>query len=223
MTSPTATMVLDVLAAKPNEDIFKAVPKLKDIKCFMDYRKNPDPDVPVNELIKYVALLYSKDSILNQKPMEDLPNRMLKAAKLSGLDPENEKVISNVFQLQQTCTTITIKAVEEGEEDSEEHVYEDRISDLVSGFLIYQGNYAWSDFCATAIQMDENIRIRLKPIESNRGDKEIIEASTKKKLLKEHFSEYREDIKKLELELFADHENVKEIVRRKRTTLESMV
>ena len=218
MTSATATMLLDVLAAKPNEDIFKAVPKLTDIKCFVDYRKNPDPDVPMKELITYVVLLYSKDSILNQKPMEDLPNRRLKAAKLSGLNPEDEKVISNVFEFKQTHKIIPAKT----DEEDDEHVYEDRISDLVGGYLIHQAQYAWSDFCATAIQMDENIRIRLRPIESN-SDKEIIEASTKKKLLKDHFSGYREDIKKLELELFSDHDNVKEIVKRKRTTLESMV
>jgi len=216
MTSPTATMVLDVLAAKPNEDIFKAVPKLKDIKCFTDYIKNPDPDVPTKELFTYVVLLYSKDSILSKKPMEDLPNRRLKAAKLAGLDPENEKIISNVFELQQTKTTIPAKT----EDDEDETIYEDRISDLVGGYLIHQSNYAWSDRMATEAQLDENIRIRLKPIESGRGDKEVIEASTKKMLLTDHFSKYREIVKKLDNEIFADHENVKDKVKKIKVSLE---
>ncbi len=219
--SPSASMQLDVLGAKPGEDLLEYCPRLKDIRCFVDYLKDPDPVIDKYKLIAYVVLLYSKDSILNRKPMEDLPNRRLKAARLAGLDAENEDVIHRVFELGQTEEKKT-KTDENGKEYIET-TYKDRISDLVCSYIIYQGHYDWSDRVAIEAQMDENLRIRLKSIESTKGDKDIIEASTKKYLLTDHFSEYKAKLKKLDSEIFTDHENVKEKTKRKRVTLEGMV
>jgi hypothetical protein len=125
---------------------------------------------------------------------------MVKAAKTAGLDPDAKKIQEKILGL--------------GSE---------ALRELIFQFLIYQSNYSWSNRCAIEAQMDENIKIRLKPIESDKGDKDIIDASTKKNLLTEHFAEYQDTIRKLDNEIFSDHETIRDSSVRKKTTLESLI
>ena len=216
-------MSLDVLGAKPGEDLFEYCPKLKDIRCFTDYKKDPDPAIDTNQLIAYVVLLYSKDSILNKtKPIEDLPNRRLKAARMAGLDSDNKEVISNLFELSQTYDKV--KKTDENGKEYYDEIPRNRISDLISDYVIYQNHWPWADRCATESQMEENIKIRFKPIESNKGDKEIIEADGKKFSLSDHFDVYEEKLRNRDKEIFGDHDDVKgHAVKRRRVTLENQV
>ena len=72
--------------------------------------------------------------------------------------------------------------------------------------------------------MEENIKIRFKPIESNKGDKEIIEADGKKFSLSDHFDVYEEKLRNRDKEIFGDHDDIKgHAVKRRRVTLESQV
>lgn len=190
--------MIDVLNL-PNGDIFKVCPEIKDIPCFVKFDKESG-GLPVREAIIYTILLYTKDSFLNKKPMEPLPTRRVKAAKLAGLDPEKPTIQNDIFNM-----------------DSRE------FDSLVVDFLIYQSSSQWSHRCAVETQMDENLRIRFKPIESEKGDKDIIEASTKKFMLTEHYSKYNDIVKKLDNEIFLDHEGVRDSAVRKRTSLESLI
>lgn len=152
-------MSIDILSAQPGQDVFDACPQLGSIDCFLEYRKDPDPIVPVNELIAYVILLYSKDSILNKKPMDPLPTRRMKAARMAGLDVSDKAVIARVFDLESIEKEIRD---ENGKYLRTEWKYP--IADLITEYLIYQNHYTWSDRVSVELQMQENIRIRMAPI-----------------------------------------------------------
>lgn len=214
-------MYLDVL--KYSDDVF-ALERLSDIRCFTEYRDNPEKSIDVNSLIKYTVLLYSKDSILNRKPMAQLAERRLKAARMADLDAESPKVIDLVFSL-----------------------YSPKVRDLILDYLIHQNQMLWSERCIIEAQIQENQRIRLKPIqnkavpakprskpkkdeefeepeqEEGSDDKYILEASNKKSSLTDHFTKYYELIKKYDAEIFGDHETEKEAAnKRERKSLESI-
>lgn len=193
--------MIDVLNL-PSGDIFDVCPPFKEITCFVDFSENKEKRgiLPLRETLLYVYMLYTKDSFLNKKPPDDLSIRKIKAAKLAGLEPDHQIVQNDIFGLNNEA-----------------------IQDLVCSYLISQGSASWSNRCAIEAQMEENIRIRFKPIESDKGDKDTIDASTKKYLLTEHFAKYQEQNRRLDREIFIDHEDVKDIAVRKRTTLESLI
>ena len=190
-------MSLDVLGAKPGEDLFEYCPKLKDIRCFTDYKKDPDPAIDTEKLIAYVVLLYSKDSFLNKRPIENLRDRRTKAATLVGLDYEDERIIQYLFNLDN-----------------------DKILDLILGYLIYQNNTLWTERTTIEIQMDESQRIRMRPVDSDK-DKDLLEAFNKKASLTLHFATWYKILKEYDAEIFFDHDDVKEKNKRQRTSLEA--
>lgn len=190
----------DVLNLPPG-DILKAWPQVTDIRSLAEFivrQKDVEQDerVPIRETIIYIVLLYSKDSFLNKKPVEHLQNRILKAAKLAGLDPEDEKIQRAIFDL-----------------DSEE------VRNTVVDYLIEQDDSNWSNRCAIAAQMAENLRIRFKPIEKEKADKDIIN----KHLLTQHYRDFSNEIKKLDAEIFIGHDKIRDEAVRKRSTLESLI
>ncbi len=192
--------MLDVLNI-PAGDIFKACPGLKDIPCFVDFRtkaeKAPKEDrVPVRETILYVYLLYTKDSFINKKPPEPLQTRNIKAAKLAGLNPDDEAIRKAILELEN-----------------------DSVRGIVADYLIFQNVSRWSNRCVIEAQMAENLRIRLTPIENGRADKEILN----KHVLTEHYNDYEAHIKNIDLDMFLDHDAVRDFAVKKRTTLESLV
>lgn len=185
----------------PQGDILAAWPKVTDFRCFVDFmsaqkKAEQEDRVPIRETIIYIVLLYTKDSFLNKKPVEHLQNRILKAAKLAGLDSDDEKIQRAVFDLD----------------------HEDVLTTVVD-YLIEQNDAEWSDRCAIAAQMRENLRIRFKPIEKEKAEKEILN----KHLLTTHYNDYKNNIKKLDAEIFLGHDKVKNEAVRKRSTLEALV
>lgn len=199
--------MIDVLNLPPG-DIFQVCPELKEIVCFQEFSKI-DSGLPLRETLIYVYLLYTKDSFLNKKPMRVLSDRRIKAAKLAGFDPDSKLVVKSIFAID----TLMPEAAKSHE----------ILDDLIVKYLIHQSSHEWSDRCSIEAQMEENLRIRFKPIESDKGDKDIIEASTKKFVLTEQFSKYKETIRKRDLEIFADHADIQKTAVRKKTSLESLV
>jgi len=186
----------------PAGDLLRVWPGICDIRHFAEFLNeqraaDEDDRVPIRETIVYVILLYSKDSFLNKKPVEDLQTRIAKAAKLAGLDGENESIQKAIFYLGN-----------------------DYVRELVVEYLISQNVPNWSNRCALDAQMAENLRIRFKPIQSEKANNDILN----KHVLTEHYRDYANEIKKLDSEIFLGHENVRdEAVIRKRTTIESLV
>lgn len=222
-TTPTSSMYLDVL--KYQDDVF-ADERLNEIKAFHDYIKNQERQFDVNAIITYVVLLYSKDSILNKKPMAQLKDRRVRAATLAGLNVEQTTVQELLFDL-----------------------LSEPVRDLIIDYLLWQNDPEWTERCIIDAQLEENRRIRLKPIQNKtttpapkkkrkkdeeefdidgevdptQDDNYIITASDKKFKLTTQAEEYSAMIKKLDLIIFLDHDQVKSAaIRRKRNTLESM-
>lgn len=216
MQSPQ--MYLDVTGHK---DVF-SMGRIREVPCFEAYRKDPDSSLDPSKVVKYVVLLYSRDSILNRRPMPPLTERREIAAGMSDLDPSNQDVIDNLFDL-----------------------YSEKIRDLIIDYLIHQNVILWTERCILEAQIQENQRIRLKPVQNKSinkpkrkkkgeeeeedepsledDDKYLIEASNKKFALTPHFDKYYELIKKYDLEIFQDHDNVKaSATTRARRTMESM-
>ncbi len=185
----------------PSGDLLRVWPAICDIKHFAEFlnkqRAAEEIDrVPVRETIVYVILLYAKDSFLNKKPVEALQTRIIKAAKLAGLDGEDESIQKAVFYL--------------------DNPY---VRDLVVDYLISQNVSNWSNRCALEAQMAENLRIRFKPIQSEKANNDILN----KHVLTEHYRDYANEIKKLDAEIFIGHENVRDEAFRTRTSLESLI
>lgn len=185
----------------PAGDLLRVWPQICDIKHFAEFLNKQraaeqDDRVPVRETIVYVILLYSKDSFLNKKPIEALQSRIVKAAKLAGLDGEDELIQNAIFYLGNGY-----------------------VRDLVVDYLISQNIPNWSNRCALDAQMAENLRIRFKPIQSEKANNDILNKHT----LTEHYRDYANEIKKLDAEIFLGHENVRDEAVRTRTTLESLI
>ncbi len=219
--SPTSSMSIDIL--KDPEDVF-ANENLCEIKCFLDYQKSPETSLDVDKVVIFVVLLYSKDSILNKKPMPQLKDRKNKAAILAGLNPEQTEVQELVFGLISSS-----------------------VRDLIIDYVLYQNDPDWEERVVVEAQLDENVRARMKPIQNKTTaptnkkkkkqedellDDEMIEADDPKYLLEahdrkykltDHAERYRAIIKKLDSLIFVDNLDVKTAaVKRQRRTLESM-
>lgn len=152
--------------------------------------------VPLRETIIYIILLYDKESFLNKKPIAPLQVRINRAAAHAGLDPEDEKIQKAIFYL-----------------DNE------AVRNTVVDYLLFQNISKWSNRCAIEAQMAENLRIRFKPIENEKADKDIIN----KHLLTDHYRDYDNEIKKLDADIFMGHDNVKNEAVRTRSSIESMI
>jgi len=197
---------------------------LRNGECFLNYERDAEGDLPVKEVMTYVVLLYTKESFLNKKPMEPLKDRRVKAANIAGLSSDSDTVKDKIFDLGS-----------------------DKIRELILGYLIQQNQMIWMERCIIEAQILENQRIRFKPItnkvvapvagKKKKGeedidsggknielddDKYIVEASSKKAILTDHFSKYFDLLKKYDLEIFQDHEDVKAAVKKTRTTIESV-
>lgn len=201
----------------PHEDKIRGVP------CFESYRRDPDPSLDPSKVIKYVVLLYSQDSVLNSKPMPPLIERRERAAEMAGLNVSDQNVIDNLFDL-----------------------FSEKIRDLIIDYLIYQNRLVWTERCIIEAQIQENQRIRFKPIQNKTvikprkrkkkedenveddedptedDDKYIIEASNKKHELTSHYNTYNDLIQKYDTIIFQDHNSVKDAAVRRRRTLDSM-
>ena len=191
-------MAIDILRHTKSTDIMSDCKELAGIEAFMKYVQDPEPGIPITPLLVYVVLLYSKDSFLNKKPIEDLRTRKPKAADYAGL-VVTDQVRALVLSL--------------GSE---------KVLDLIHGYLIHQNSILWTERCTLESQIEESHRIRLAPVSAEK-DKDLLEAFNKKNSLTQHFSAWWSALKSYDAELFADHDDVKAAAKKKRITLESYV
>lgn len=84
-TDITASMRIDILAGLDAKVMTDHCPELKKIGAFIDFIQKGNGNVDFRkQVIAYIVLLYSKDSILNVEPIPRLKERQLKAAELVG-------------------------------------------------------------------------------------------------------------------------------------------
>lgn len=193
-------MAIDILRYSGSSDIVKDCKQLSDIECFVKYSVAPELELSTAKVVTYVVLLYSRDSFLNRKPLDELKIRKVKSAKMAGLDSENESVIRLLFELRS-----------------------EPVLNLITSYLIHQGNFAWMELIALQSQMEESIKLRMRPIDEGESkDKDIIEAFNKKAVATKHSQDWFSMSKSYEAEIFADHDDVKNQVKVKRSSLESL-
>ena len=166
--------------------LLKQIDGLQAIVEFCSVKKH----LKFKPVIRYLLLLYSKDSILNVKPMRPLQERQLKAAALAGF----EKNSKGEFHAQ-----VKFILFELGSED---------VFNFVFAYLIYQNNYIWSEICTLEQQLAENQRIRMRPVEADK-DKDIMAAMEKKSNLTKHYKDLHKNLQDSLNEFYGDHDEVK--------------
>jgi len=191
-------MAIDILRHTKSTDIMSDCKELAGIEAFVKYVQDPESGIPITPLFVYVVLLYSKDSFLNKKPIEDLGRRRAKAASLADLDAESTSVQSEVFELAS-----------------------DKVVDLILGYLIHQNYPTWVERCVIESQMHESQRIRIKSVNESK-DTDLMRAFERKAILTRHYEEWHNILKKYDAEIFADHEQLQAHAQRKRMTIESI-
>jgi len=214
-------VIIDVLKYKANPFLIRAI---AEHPAFTNYKADQEQSLPLEPLVSYIVLLYSKDSILNKKPMPPLAQRRRMACHEVGLDPNDENVKSLVFDLES-----------------------EKVREMILDYLISLNEYLWEERTILEAQIQENHKLRLKPIKNKTAqapkkkkkkeeedledeedkdreddDKYLLEASDKKSKLTDHFEKYYNLLKKYDAEIFGDHENVKESLKQPRKTLEDM-
>lgn len=214
-------MLIEILKHKDRPFSIRAV---AEHAAFVNYKADQEQSLPLDSLVSYVILLYSKDSILNKKPMLPLAQRRKAACLEVDLDPNDENVKSLVFDLQS-----------------------EKVRDMILEYLFSLNEYLWAERNILEIQIQENHKLRMKPIKNKTAqapkkkkkpveeefdlddddereddDKYLLEASDKKSKLTDHFEKYYALLKKYDAEIFGDHDNVKEAFKKTRKTLEDM-
>jgi hypothetical protein len=191
-------ILIDILKYKKSDDILKDCPEIGQMECFRQYMQDAEGSIPLTPLFIYVIYLYTLDSPINKRPILDLKIRKVRAAEIAGLDVENKVVQEMVFGL--------------GSE---------KVRNLIHEYLTSQQSILWTERCTLETQIEESQRIRLKPI-SSEGDKDALDAFNKKSAATKNFTEWYQNLKKIDAEIFAnDHTEVRDSVKKKRVTLES--
>jgi len=216
-------VIIDVVKHKENPFQLRAV---AEHQAFTKYKADPEQSLPTEALVAYVIYLYSKDSPLLTKPIPPLAQRRIMACREMGLDHDDENVKSLVFDLES-----------------------EKVQDLILGYLFSLNEYLWAERNILEIQIQENHKLRMKPIKNKTAqapkkkskkkeedefdvdledddreddDKYLLEASDKKSKLTDHFKKYYDLMRQYDLEIFGDHDNVKKASKKRRTTLESL-
>lgn len=193
MKSKTENMFIDIDSVPEGKNPVFEIEFLRNIDSWVKFDIG---FMPKEQLIRYLVVLYSYDSFLNQKTPIPLEERKARALSFSGA--EKDKVI----------------------EDSLLRLNDDVVLKMVLDFLIAQNNTLWIEIVTTEQQYEEAIGLRLQPIKRDAGDAAQLTASSKKKALRVDCKEMQADIETFYKKFYLDHNDVKEKVRRRATTLE---
>ncbi len=224
MKTISSDMSIDVLSSIKN--VFD-LDSVSQVKCFVEYKKNQEESIDINKLVCYVVMLYSQDSPLNKKPIPPLGERKIKAAVISGFDPDSEYISETVMELGSS-----------------------KVRDLVLDYMTSFFPVEWVERNIVSEQLYENQKIRLKPIQNKvveppkkkkkkpveesdvvdedidvtQDDKYVNETALKKYNLTGHVDKYISLIKKYDTIIFMDNADVKNAAaKRSRMSLESRI
>lgn len=154
--------------------------------------------VSKDKLVRYLVILYSYDSFLNKKNPTPLGERKKKALAFAGIE-NSEIITANLLDLENDVVLL-----------------------MVQDFLIAQRNNIWTEIATTEQQYEEAIRLRLQPIKRDAVDSSQLSAASKKKALRIDCKEMIGELDILYRKFYLDHNDVKDKVRRKATSLEML-
>jgi hypothetical protein len=163
---------------------------LKDVKGLYDMYIfcNTKKFLPFINVVKYILVLYSKDSWMNKKPMRPLEERQVKAAIYAGFEQKNGRFNEMVYALMELNS--------------------DKIFYFTFNYLIYQNDFLWSEICTLEQQMIENQKIRMKFI-TGKTDSDFIKMSKDKAPLTNVYREWYKAYQEYLGEFFGDHVEIK--------------
>ena len=113
---------------KSYQEARKCLKDIKGLRALNDFC-SVKVHLPFIQTVKYIILLYSKDSFLNKKPMRPLEERQHKAAHIAGFPKDGDKYHSQIRHVLFDLTS-------------------EQIFEFVFNYLIYQNDYVWSEICA---------------------------------------------------------------------------
>ncbi|MDX1628595.1 MAG: hypothetical protein R3345_07840 [Fulvivirga sp.] len=140
---------------------------------------------------KYIVLLYSEDSVLNERPPLTLKERQIKALKMAGFklkdNKPNQLVEKCLIQLQ------------------DRHIFE-----FIFEFLKRNKRFVWQEIISLESQMLENQQLRMRPVAEEKGAEEL-RAFERKDKLTEMYKRWEKELKAAYNEFYGDNENVRAI------------
>lgn len=192
--SPSACMTIDVLSVEAGQDVLNSIKGLNRIEEFRCYGGSLNGGLDRNKVIKYIVLLYSKDTILNERIPIPFAERQMKAHDYAGFD--------------------RIKKTGEINQEIEDRLLllnDDDLFDMVFAFMRFQNYNEWREIITLEHEIEELHKLRMRPIaeftkvtvSAKEGggskkvpvsDKDIMEAQKKKDTL---WKGYQERIKEL--------------------------
>lgn len=154
--------------------------------------------VEKQKLLRYIVVLYSHDSFLNMRNPIPLADRKQRALDFAEIE-ESDEVTNGLLLLE-----------------------DDIVLKMIQDFLIAQRNHLWTEIVTTEQQYEEAVRLRLQPIKNNGKDKEQLEAANKKRALRIDCKEMTGDLDTFYRKFYAGHDDVRDRVRKRATSLESL-
>ncbi len=187
--SATAGMKIDILSHIKDRNIFSSLPILKQFKDFVSYAKEPIKGLPVNQVIGYVVILYSEDSVLKKQPMPPLDQRQSLAAELVGFKTRkghyDKTVVDKLFDLN-----------------------DEKIFAMSFEYLMFQKSAEWQLLIATETLRLSCLKDMMKPTKSTND-------LMNKNKLKNTVKEYNDDINVQMKEIFEDHKKLMDVGKEK--------
>lgn len=193
--SLTKNMLVDIDAIPEGENAAMEIDFLRRI----DSWSMCDVDfVERPKLFRYMVALYSHDSFLNKRNQISLNDRKLQALHFAGIEMSGD-IESNLLNLENDIVLL-----------------------MVQDFLIAQNNNLWTEIVTTEQQYEEAVRLRLQPIDKKAKDKDQLDAAAKKKALRNDCKEMVAEIDRLYGKFYADHDDARDRVRVRATSLEQL-
>ena len=145
--SLTASMTIDILSVKDGSDIINSIRGLTRIDEFVKYKGSLNGGLDRNKAITYIILLYSKDSILNERIPIPFAERQMKAYDLAGFERH--------------------KRTGELDEDIEYRLLmlnDDELFEMVFAYMRFQNSNEWREIVTLEHELEEFHKLRMRPI-----------------------------------------------------------
>jgi len=183
-------MTIDPGKINSLEDIKKLFKHFKSFKDFVSEFKNEFP-IEIVPVVKYIVLLYSEDSFLNQTPPLSLAERRRSAAKIAKLP-----------QVEGQYTAMVKDAVFD--------LGNSFIFKFIFEYLIRERSHLWQDIITLETQMLENQMLRMRPLDEDKG-KDELRAFKDKDAMSEMYKKWRRQLSDLYDEFYGKNEKLRAI------------
>ena len=198
----TKSLTFKEMAINPDRIISE--PTIKNIfgeyECYSDlkFAMGLMTDLRMEEVVKYIVLLYSEDSILNTRPPMPLDERQARALELAGLkeiSPENRKALIELHNRP--------------------------LFEFIFEYLTKQKKFVWQEIITLETQILENQKLRMRPVDAD-GSKDELSSFEKKGKMTIMYKQWYLALKESYDEFYGDNENVRAIHRINRANMASL-